>query len=259
VISRLAGALIRGALVAFLVAFPGLSLPVESNVAINLYGFLSLIAGAIVWIEYAFDSPNLIEFRFCPPYNRLRWGILMLILVLLVHLYPHRVAESKFYLVAFEISKHCLYLWNFEYSPVPVLALELGRGDPDATVQFARMAALSLSLSILYSMAYIIASRGFRAHLEPGTFNFYMNLPTTTLSEDKIPRLQLKALAVLSVVLGLTLPFVVPVFLQEFGGMIMTEPLAYRPAVVWIIALWAWVPGIAVLRGVALYSVSKYA
>ena len=121
------------------------------------------------------------------------------------------------------------------------------------------MAALSLSLSILYSMAYIIASRGFRAHLEAGTFNFYLNLPTTTLSEDKIPRLQLKALAVLSVVVGLTLPFVIPVFLQEFGDWIQTEPMAFRPTVVWTMALWAWVPGIAFLRGVALYSISKYA
>lgn len=255
--SRVVGALIRGALVAFLVAYPGMSLPVESDVAISLYGFLSLIAAAIVWIEYAFASPNLIEFRFCPPYNRLRYGSLMLILVLLVYLYPGRVLESQFYHLISGISKLCLYVWNFEYSPVPVLAVVLGRGDPYMTVQFARMAALSLS--ILYSMAYIIASRGFRAHLEAGTFNFYLNLPTTTLSEDKIPRLQLKMLAVLSIVVGLTLPFVVPVFLQEFGGWIETEPLAYRPTVVWTIALWAWVPGIAFLRGVALYSISKYA
>ena len=96
-LSRVAGALIRGALVAFMIAYPGLSLPVESDVAISLYGFLSLIGGAIVWIEYAFASPNLIEFRFCPPYNRLRYGSLMLILVLLVHLYPGRGLESKFY------------------------------------------------------------------------------------------------------------------------------------------------------------------
>ena len=257
--TRVAGAFIRGALVVLLVAYPGMSLPVESDVAISLYSFLSLIGGAIVWIEYAFASPNLIEFRFCPPYNRLRYASLMLILVLLVYLYPDRAVESKFYFLISEISKLCLYVWNFEYSPVPVFALVLAQGDPYLTLQFARMAALSLSLSILYSTAYIIASRGFRAHLEAGPFNFYLNLPTTTLSEDKIPRRQLKALAVLSVVVGLTLPFVIPVFLREFADWIETEPLAYRPTVVWAIALWAWVPGIAVLRGMALYSISKYA
>ncbi len=257
--SRVAGASLRGVLVAFLVAYPGMALPVESDVAISLYGFLSLIAGAIVWIEYAFASPNLIEFRFCPPYNRLRYGSLMLILVLLVYLYPDRVLESKLYYFISEISKRCLHVWNFEYSPVPVLALVLGQGDPYLTLQFAHMAGLSLSLSILYSMAYIIASRGFRAHLEAGTFNFYLNLPTTTLSEDKIPRVQLKALAVLSIVVGVTLPFVMPVFLQEFGDWIEIEPLAFRPTVVWTMALWAWIPGVAFLRGVALYSISKYA
>lgn len=258
-ISRVAGALIRGALVAFLVAYPGMALPVESDVAINLYSFLSLIAGAIVWIEYAFDSPNLIEFRFCPPYNRLRYGCLMLILVLLVYLYPGRVLESKFYFLISEISKYSLYVWSFEYSPVPVMALVLGRGDPHLTLRFAGMAALALSLSVLYVAAYLIASRGFRAHLETGPFNFYLNLPTTTLSEGRIPRLQLKALSGLSVVVGLTLPFVVPVFLQQFDSLIEIEPLAFRPTVVWAIALWAWVPAIAVLRGAALYRISKTA
>ena len=63
----------------------------------------------------------------------------------------------------------------------------------------------------------------------------------------------------LSIVVGLTLNFVVPVFLQEFGDWIEIEPLAFRPTVVWTMALWAWIPGVVFLRGVALYSISKYA
>ncbi len=254
---RFAGALFRAALVAFLIAYPGLALPVESTVAIDLFGILALIGGAIVWLEYAFESPNILEFRYCPPFNRIRYASLMTLLVLLVFLFPEGQSDSQFHLLLAGLSKLSLYLWNFEFSPVPVLAVVLGRGDPVTTLQFARMAALALNFAIIYTGLYAIFARGFRSHLEGGEFNIYLNLPTTSLPADAVPKSQLQAIGLLSIVVGLTLPFFIPIFIGKFSDVISGQPMAFRPMAVWVIALWAWVPAIAVLRGIAMFGIAS--
>lgn len=258
-LKRLAGASLRGVLVALLILFPGWTLPAESGFALDLFWLLSLVCGVIVTIEYLSAAPSLIEFRFFPPYNRMRFGGLCLIVLAMVCLFQELPTVSIFYLVFAAPAKLSFYLWDFQYSPVVALAHVLGRDDPALTEQISQMAALALTMTILLTAAYCFETRGFRKPLEEGTFNIYLNLPlpTSTLVADNSPAFRLYIFGVLSIVLGLLLPVVVPFLLLPVARFVGGEPLAYRPMVVWVVTLWAWGAGAFVLRGVALLAIAR--
>jgi hypothetical protein len=208
-------------------------------------------------MEYVFAAPSLIEFRFCPPYNRMRYASLLLILVLMIYLGPDRILEGRYHAAVSYLSKLCLNVWNFQYSPVPAMAVVLGGGDPDNTIRFGRMAALALSVSVFYAAAYVVLSRGFCKHLECERFNLYLNLPAAALYGQALPRRQLRALGWLSLLAGLTLPFYVPVLLNAISDHFSLVGLTQGQLMIWTLALWAWVPGVALLRGVALHKISR--
>jgi len=83
VIVRLTGALLRALLIALVVATPALLLQDTGTDTAQVVVLVALIAGCFVFIEYYSQYPSIIEFRFAPPYNRVRFFTLFATVLLL--------------------------------------------------------------------------------------------------------------------------------------------------------------------------------
>ena len=77
-IARIAGALIRSVLVAFVVAAPSLIVPDPNGGSREVIALVALCFGVFVFIEYVSSYPSLLEFRDAAPFNRLRFASLAL-------------------------------------------------------------------------------------------------------------------------------------------------------------------------------------
>ena len=72
VVSQLTSAFVRAALMALLVAMPSLMLPDVSADTAQIVVLVAIIAFLMVFVEYYSEYPSIVEFRFAPPFNRLK-------------------------------------------------------------------------------------------------------------------------------------------------------------------------------------------
>ena len=77
------GALVRGLVVALMVATPALILPDVPGDTTDIVALIALFAAALTTIEYASNYPSLVEFRDAPPFNRIRFLSLYLTIFLI--------------------------------------------------------------------------------------------------------------------------------------------------------------------------------
>ena len=73
VVSRLTSAFVRAALMALLIAMPSLMLPDVNADTAQIVVLVAIIGFLMVFVEYFSEFPSIIEFRFAPPFNRLRF------------------------------------------------------------------------------------------------------------------------------------------------------------------------------------------
>lgn len=85
-IVRLTGAFLRALLIALAIATPALLLPNIGVDAAQVTVLVALVAGAFTFVEYYSQYPSILEFRFAPPVNRLRY-FTMFSMVLLLTVY----------------------------------------------------------------------------------------------------------------------------------------------------------------------------
>ena len=83
VASRLSGAILRAILVMVLVALPSAILPEVTKDAQQMAALVAMFAGAMTFVEYNAVYPGLIEFRHAPPFNRTRFALLVVTVLML--------------------------------------------------------------------------------------------------------------------------------------------------------------------------------
>ena len=85
-ILRILGAALRAALVTMVISIPALLLPNISVAAQEITLIAAGLAAAFTLFEYASTHPGLIDFRFAPPYNRVRFVSFLVQILSLVFL-----------------------------------------------------------------------------------------------------------------------------------------------------------------------------
>ena len=116
--SRAIAAAVRAFLVMILIVAPSVILPGIGSDTKQIVALLALFGGALVFFEYHAIYPSLIEFRDGAPYNRIRYLMMLTIVVVLSSIVADREASttvSRFF--------HALGLlvgasFDFPYSPV---------------------------------------------------------------------------------------------------------------------------------------------
>lgn len=249
-ISQLSGAALRALLVGALVATPALILPGAAAETNQVVVFVALFGAALVFVEYAAVYPGLIEFRYAPPFNRLRFAGLYLTVVLLSLLFGGHAAAGG-WLPA--LAAPAGIALDLPYSPVRMAALMLpATASPEDGTAVRAGAALALLVAALTVSVFLGVIWFGRWPIRGGGFNLWVNLPTfdSSLAGDVVTRLERDA--VFNLALGIMLPYLIPVVVKSAAASLGPLSLAAPQSLVWLLGAWAFLPASLIMRGLAL-------
>lgn len=253
VTSHISGALIRAILVATLAILPAVLLPSISHDTAQIMILLALFVGALVFAEYASTYPGFVEFRFAAPYNRTRF-LLVATIVLALTLILRDGGEGSFAALA----AACAQLLDFSVSPVTLLLNALPGNLPEPHLILVQQgASMALVLGAATVLGFLTAIRLRVWPMGQGPFNVWINLPTfdPTAGSDVVQRLRSQSR--LNVILGIILPFLMPIGVVATGVLVQPVTLESPLAFVWGITLWAYLPVSMIMRGAAMAQVAR--
>lgn len=254
----LSGATARAFLVSALVMLPALAVPGIAADSAQVLILLALFAGVTVFSEYSSSYPGLVEFRFAAPYNRTRFALLALIVLLLSLILRHESLPGTLSGLVDVIALACSALLDFAFSPATLLVAALPDSAPAAhLVAVHQGASLALMVAVTAVAGFALAVRLNAWPMGAGPFNVWINLPTfdPTGGNDVVDRLARHAR--INVLLGIILPFLLPGVVVASAVLIQPVTLGSTIGFVWGIALWAFVPASLVMRGIAMGRVAR--
>lgn len=258
VFKRLPGALLRAVCVVLMVITPSIMLPQGGADGAQFVAFLALFAAVFTIAEYSASSPSLVEFRNAPPYNRLRFGALMLTVFTLAVIFRGNEQASTLTMFFQAIGERIGASIDFPYSPVRLLLLAMPEGaSAEALDRIRTSAGLSYLISLLSLAIFVILLRMRGWPRYAGAFNVWVNLPTfdPTAGGDVVDRLNRDSQ--INLILGFLLPFLVPALVKATGLLIGPFSLENPQAVIWGVTAWAFLPASLLMRGVALNRVAQ--
>ena len=237
---------------------PALILPSVSTDAVHIVVLFALFASSLVFIEYLSTYPSIVEFRYAPPFNRLRFlAIFLCVLTLSV------IARGRYEPNALTSFLHTLGFivgdWiDFPYSPVRLMVIMLPDNASPSLVAAVRTAsgmAYMISLATLALFFFYVRILGWPAR--NGAFNVWVNLPLfdPTAGGDVLPRLQRDGR--LNIALGFLMPFLIPAIVQMMSDWIDPIYLDDPMTLIWTISAWAFIPASLIMRGMAMGRVAE--
>lgn len=254
--SHVAQSFLRGILVAAFVLMPAILLPGISQDVAQAATLIALISAAVVIAEYAAAYPGLIEFRDAKPYNRLRFGMLVVVVLTLAVL-QRGVAMNDTGMIG-TLAVWLASVFDFGFSPVRMLVMSLPQGLPvDHLFNVMASAALAFVMCFLGLLVFIGAMLMGYWPAKGSSFNVWINLPNfdPTKGVDVVQRLERDAQ--INVLLGVVLPFSLPVLLHLSS--LLVQPITFEVGLtlVWGVAFWAFIPFSLIMRGIAMYRVAQ--
>lgn len=257
-IGQIVGAVVRALFVILLIATPALLLPGMSQDTTQIVTLVALFAAAFTMFEYASSYPGLIEFRYAPPFNRLRFVALFATVFLLTVVF--RGAQEPTALTHFVTALGRLVgeVIDFPLSPWRLLLGSVEGSLNPTEIETVRAAAgISYVISLVMIVVFVLVMRATDWPGSAGPFNVWVNLPLfdPTAGGDVIARLERDAKINLS--LGLLLPFIVPGLAQFGTGMFDPDRFLSPQPLIWMFALWSFLPASLFMRGIALKRVAR--
>jgi hypothetical protein len=258
VFSRLTGALTRAVLVMILVASPAVILSDLRIDSQQMVALVALFAGALTFVEYNSVYPGLVEFRDAPPFNRIRFLMLLATVLSLSLIEAGRVEPTTLTTLIHAVGALIGVSMDFPYSPVRLATLMLGQGASEAQVEAVRTAAGMAYLISLVSLAIFVVILSLGQWPRRGAaFNVWVNLPTfdPTAGGDVVGRLMRDAR--INIALGFLLPFLSPAVVRiastGFEPLTLTSP----QTLIWTMTAWAFLPASLFMRGIAMGRVAE--
>jgi hypothetical protein len=243
---------------ALLLATPALILPNVGTDSIHIVVLFSLFAGGLILIEYFSSYPSIVEFRYAPPFNRLRFiAIFLTVFTLSI------VARGQYEPNALTGFLRTLGVIvgdaiDFPYSPVRLMVIMLpdnASADLVVAVRTASGIAYLVSLATLTVFFFYVRILGWPAR--NGAFNVWVNLPLfdPTAGGDVLPRLQRDGR--LNIALGFLMPFLIPAIVQMMSDLVDPIYLDDPMTLIWTISAWAFIPASLIMRGMAMGRVAE--
>ncbi|MEM6310696.1 MAG: hypothetical protein AAF754_11645 [Pseudomonadota bacterium] len=256
-IARISGAVMRALLVALVLLTPALLLPADQADQSQIIVLVALLAALFTLIEYSAHFPSIVEFRDAPPFNRLRF-LMLFVMVFLLTAICRGKAEPTLLTNALQsmgtIIGHAI---DIPFSPVRLVVLMLPEGSSSALVDSVRTASGIAYLVSLVAMAcFIFLVRVLGWPGRKRVFNVWVNLPLfdPTAGGDVLDRLQRDAR--LNIALGFLLPFLIPAVVKMLSFLIDPISLENDQTLIWTMTAWAFLPASMIMRGLALHRVA---
>ena len=250
-LARFNFALLRGCIIAAFVLFFSALIEQGGSAEGDLfYLVFGLAAGLLVFIEYSFETPSVTEFRFAPPYNRLRLIIAFVVAFFL------SLGAFENVLPGFQ---HSAILPNssFDALPSPIYfikeGLALDAGVPNEWL-FEAIASAAFFGAILTLIAAAVLWISIWP-LRPQGFNLWENMPNFHTRSGFKASDQLMADAIFNFAFFLVLPYSI-----AFIGYLMREYLSFDFAsspilTFWFLFLFITVPLFALFKALALVKI----
>lgn len=251
------GAIVRGLLVALLIATPALLLPDVAVDTSQITILIALLAAFLTFIEYNSASPSIVEFRDASPFNRLRFTSLTVTVLFLSVIIRGQSDPTSFSSAITSIGTIIGNAIDFPFSPVRLVVLMLPDYASAQTVSSVRTAAgLAYLISLAAMTAFLVLVRIMNWPARKGAFNVWINLPLfdPTAGGDVIYRLQRDAR--INIVLGFLLPFVIPAVAKLAADLIDPLSLSQPQTLIWTMTAWAFLPASMIMRGIAISKVA---
>lgn len=256
-VSRLTSASVRAALMTLLIATPSLMLPDVSSDTTQIVVLVGILAFLMTFFEYFSEYPSIVEFRFAPPFNRLRFAALF-ITVTALSMIASGLSEPTH--LTELVTKLGMLLGNaidFPYSPVRLVVLMMPETTDPVLLALVRTAAgIAYMVSLVMLFIFVTLVRLFGWPTRKGAFNVWINLPLfdPTAGGDVLARL--KRDAGLNIVLGILLPFLIPAVVKAAADLIDPITLENPQTLIWTMSAWAFLPASMIMRGIAMSRVA---
>ncbi len=252
---RITGAFIRALIVVLIIILPAYILPETGKTTQELALIIGVIVGAFTMFEYGGKTPGFVDFRFAPPYNRFRIAIIaaqVIALSLVCRATTQSIPEIL------EFANTAVGYASFPYSPVEMAVAQTAllplTTTPELMVQ-------------LFSVSFVIATGlaiGLSAVLwifgwptERSEFNLWVNLPTFSPSSVSQAEKRMKRDASINIILGIGLLYAIPYGFSFVVDIFGTGLFEDYHSLVWVVALWAFLPALLVTRGISITKVSR--
>ena len=236
-----------------LLATPSLLLPGMKSDTAQIVTLVAIFGASLTFFEYASSYPGLVEFRDAPPFNRIRFGSLLLTVVLLSLMTRGQVEPSSLTLLVERIGVSVGEVIDFPYSPVRLVVLMLPVDTSVGHIELVRNSAgISYLISLFTLAIFIILQRIHHWPLRNGAFNVWVNLPTfdPTAGGDVVERLERDAR--FNIALGFLLPFLTPAVIKSATSLFGSVSLENPHTLIWTVAAWAFLPASLFMRGIAM-------
>ena len=248
----------RAVLVMVLVATPALLLPGSGPDTNQIVLLFALFGGLLVFMDYSSNYPSLIEFRDAPPFNRVRYISLFMMVFLLSAIFRGQTDPTTFTRFIEATGSLIGQAIDFPYSPVRLVVLMLPEDTSVANLLLIRTTAgLSYLISLISLAVFVILLRvqGWPHRNKP--FNVWINLPTfdPAAGGDVVERLYRDAH--FNIALGFLLPFLSPVILSAAANLFNPITLDSPQTIVWTMAAWAFLPSSLFMRGIAMSRIAS--
>jgi hypothetical protein len=256
-LNRATGAAVRAFLVMIVVVLPSVILPGIGTDTRQIVALVALFAGGLVFVEYNAIYPSLVEFRDGAPFNRIRYLMLLAIVLFLSVIVADRedpTTVSGLFRALGDVIGQAL---DFPYSPVRLATLMLSENATADQLRDLRTSAGTAYLLSLLSLAvFVIVLKLAGWPSTKNAFNVWVNLPTfePTAGGDVVDRLERDARVNLGI--GFLLPFIVPALIATVTSGLPAEAVTSPQPLIWTAAAWAFLPASLLMRGVAMARVA---
>jgi len=252
---RFVGALVRALILAVIIAAPSFILPDIPNVARELSMIIAGIIAAFALFEYASKSPGFVDFRFAPPYNRFRVGILAGLAIGLSLVVRAAITGDADILALAD--------WSTTYAITPNSPVEfaLAKTAGFKTASSAQLlmrvfsSAFLISVSLTAMMSLLLWL--FKWPFGRTTFNLWANLPTFAPAEVSLTGRRLQRDGWLNVILSIALFYIIPFSFPLVQDKLGPDLFGNSHSLVWVATVWAFLPALMFIRGISLIKISR--
>lgn len=242
---------------ALLIAIPSLILQDVSSDTTQIVVLVAILAFLLTFVEYFSEYPSIIEFRFAPPFNRLRFIALFTTVGLLSIICAGKNDPTDMSQMLSQLGTLLGQAIDFPYSPVRLVVLMMPENSSPELINAVRTAAgIAYMVSLVTLFVFVSLVRLMGWPTRRGAFNVWINLPLfdPTAGGDVLHRL--KRDAGLNVVLGILLPFLIPAVVKAAADLIDPITMENPQTLIWTMSAWAFLPASMIMRGIAMSRVA---
>ncbi|MBL1436102.1 MAG: hypothetical protein COB08_007880 [Rhodobacteraceae bacterium] len=245
----------RALILAVVIAAPSFILLDIPDVARELSMIIAAIIAAFALFEYASKSPGFVDFRFAPPYNRFRVGILAGLAIGLSLLVRASLTENTDILALAD--------WTLTYTITPnspvdfalakIMDFETSSSAELLTRVFSAAFAISVGLTAIMSLLLWV----FKWPFGRTTFNLWANLPTFAPAEVSLTGRRLRRDGRLNVLLSLALFYITPFSFPLVQDKLGPDLFGNSHSLIWVVTVWAFLPSLMFIRGISLIKIAR--